>query len=80
MEPPNPMKKSFGSKCVFSMSNRNVKVVSMHYLNNVISIFVTALKKAALPPIDNGPRQPLRAEDVLNGILPPREWVEQGKP
>ena len=23
--------------------------------------------------------RPIRAEDVLNSILPPREWVEQGK-
>lgn len=22
---------------------------------------------------------PLRAEDILNGLLAPREWVEQGK-
>ena len=23
--------------------------------------------------------RPIRAEEVLNQILPPREWVEQGK-
>lgn len=23
--------------------------------------------------------RPIRAEEVLNGILPPREWMEQGK-
>ena len=26
-----------------------------------------------------GVKRPIRAEDILNGILPPREWVEQGK-
>ena len=37
---------------------------------------VTGMKKASLPPMEN---RPIRAEDVLNSILPPREWVEQGK-
>ena len=32
-------------------------------------------KKATLPPLDNKPKQ----EDILNAILPPREWGEQGK-
>ena len=27
----------------------------------------------------NNPQRPLRAEDILNDLLPPREWVEQGK-
>ena len=29
-----------------------------------------------MPPME---KRPLRAEDILNNILPPREWVEQGK-
>jgi len=28
-----------------------------------------------LAPMENKPKQ----EDILNAILPPREWVEQGK-
>ena len=32
-------------------------------------------KKQHLPPIDNKPNN----EDILNAILPPREWVENGK-
>ena len=33
-------------------------------------------KGGTLPPME---KRPLRAEDILNQILPPREWVEQGK-
>jgi len=40
------------------------------------SLISIGTKKAALPPMEN---RPIRAEDVLNSILPPREWVEQGK-
>ena len=32
-------------------------------------------KKSHLPPIDNKPS----SEDILNAILPPREWIEAGK-
>ena len=32
-------------------------------------------RKGNLPPMENKPKQ----EDILNAILPPREWVEQGK-
>jgi dynein light intermediate chain len=32
-------------------------------------------KKQHLPPIDTKPS----SEDILNAILPPREWVEAGK-
>jgi dynein light intermediate chain len=32
-------------------------------------------KKSQLPPLDNKPK----SEDILNAILPPREWSEQGK-
>jgi|TARA_B110000285_G_scaffold222260_1_gene276226 dynein light intermediate chain len=32
-------------------------------------------KKSHLPPIDAKPS----SEDILNAILPPREWVETGK-
>lgn len=36
------------------------------------------MKKQQLAPMNN-PQRPLRAEDILNDLLPPREWVEQGK-
>ena len=29
-----------------------------------------------LAPLEN---KPIRPEDVLNNILPPREWIEQGQ-
>jgi hypothetical protein len=32
-------------------------------------------KKAQLPPMETKPS----SEDILNAILPPREWVENGK-
>lgn len=32
-------------------------------------------KKTQLPPMDKQPR----TEDILNAILPPKEWVESGK-
>jgi len=28
-----------------------------------------------MPPVENKPKQ----EDILNAILPPREWIESGK-
>jgi len=32
-------------------------------------------RKGQLPPMENKPS----SEDILNAILPPREWVENGK-
>ena len=32
-------------------------------------------RKGTLPPMESKPKQ----EDILNAILPPREWVENGK-
>ena len=32
-------------------------------------------KKSNLPPMESKPKQ----EDILNAILPPREWLEEGK-
>lgn len=32
-------------------------------------------KKQQLPPLETKPS----SEDILNAILPPREWVENGK-
>ena len=40
-----------------------------------IQISVTA-KKKTLPPIE---KRNMRPEEVLDLMLPPREWVEQGK-
>ena len=36
---------------------------------------VESKKKAQLPPMEAKPS----SEDILNAILPPREWVENGK-
>lgn len=35
---------------------------------------VASRKKAQLPPMESKPS----SEDILNAILPPREWVENG--
>ena len=40
------------------------------YFSNIAS-----KKKAQLPPMESKPS----SEDILNAILPPREWVENGK-
>lgn len=37
--------------------------------------FGSSKKRGTLPPLENKPKQ----EDILNAILPPKEWVEQGK-
>ena len=36
---------------------------------------IASKKKAQLPPMETKPS----SEDILNAILPPREWVETGK-
>lgn len=42
------------------------------YLNLYLN--VASKKKAQLPPMESKPS----SEDILNAILPPREWVENG--
>ena len=42
---------------------------------NVNSFVIVGSKKQQLPPMDTKPS----SEDILNAILPPREWVENGK-
>lgn len=37
--------------------------------------FGATKKKAQLPPMESKPS----SEDILNAILPPREWLENGK-
>ena len=37
--------------------------------------FGKSKRRGHLPPMENRPKQ----EDILNAILPPREWVENGK-
>jgi hypothetical protein len=37
--------------------------------------FGSSKRRGTLPPLENKPKQ----EDILNAILPAREWVEQGK-
>lgn len=38
-------------------------------------LYIVGSKKNQLPPMDTKPS----SEDILNAILPPREWVESGK-
>ena len=41
-----------------------------------MDFLLTAIKrKGIMPPVENKPKQ----EDILNAILPPREWIESGK-
>jgi hypothetical protein len=48
---------------------------------SVVSLFVyrqfigAQKKKSNLPAMESKPKQ----EDILNAILPPREWIEEGK-
>ena len=41
----------------------------------ITNLNVASKKKAQLPPMESKPS----SEDILNAILPPREWVENGK-
>ena len=49
------------------------------YINFCVRDFFVSIlaskRKGQLPPMENRPKQ----EDILNAILPPREWAEQGK-
>ena len=38
----------------------------------------SAAKKKGLPPVEQR-QQPTQTEDILNSILPPREWTEDGQ-
>ena len=57
-----------------TIHSKNPLDVSSFKLNCFEFILFLA-KKGQLAPIENKPKQ----EDVLNAILPPREWVEGGK-
>ncbi len=46
-----------------------------NFLSNTSDIIIGSKKKGALPPMDTKPT----AENILNSILPPREWVEDGR-
>ena len=37
--------------------------------------FIASRRAGALPPMENKPR----SEDILNAIIPPREWIQGGK-
>lgn len=52
-------------KRLLAVSNRHI----------FLKDFIATKKKGNLAPIENKPKQ----EDILNAILPPREWVETGK-
>jgi hypothetical protein len=53
-----------------------VKTLFIQILKRSNSQCVGSLKKkGTLPPMENKPNQ----ENILNAILPPREWVENGK-
>ena len=64
-----------------SVSNNSIQPESISYPFSkttralLIQIDVIGSKKQQLPPMDTKPS----SEDILNAILPPREWVESGK-
>ena len=57
-----------------TVPSKNLLVVSSFELS-CFNLYLLSAKKTQLAPIENKPKQ----EDVLNAILPPREWVEGGK-
>ena len=60
------------SRELLAVSNNTLlfeTVLLTTYLN------IASKKKAQLPPMETKPS----SEDILNAILPPREWVETGK-
>ena len=60
------------------LSRKLLDVSDLPYSLNRYLIFFSNLaskKKAQLPPMESKPS----SEDILNAILPPREWVENGK-
>ena len=42
---------------------------------NAILMLIATKRPGTLPPMEKANKP----EDILNAILPPREWVEQGK-
>ena len=50
-----------------------IMLLGNSYGNNWM--FIATKKKTQLPPMETKPS----SEDILNAILPPREWVENGK-
>lgn len=67
MDPNDPFKKSFGGK--------NFSWFISNSWNALTDNIGSMKKKGTLPPMENKPNQ----ENILNAILPPREWVENGK-
>ncbi|KAJ3019444.1 Axonemal dynein light intermediate polypeptide 1 [Thoreauomyces humboldtii] len=47
--------------------------------SNTVLPPVGGKKGGALPPVDARPKTPSQTEDILNSILPPREWDETGQ-
>ena len=55
---------------------RLLTTLSYSDYNAVCELHLGFKKAGQLPPME---KKPIRAEEVLNTILPPREWVEHGK-
>ena len=49
--------------------------VQIEIQTETITAVLASKKKGALPPMESKPNQ----ENILNAILPPREWLENGK-
>lgn len=68
------------AKTPMTLSRRHLDVSDALWIlkrivpNNHIWIVATK-KRTQLPPMETKPS----SEDILNAILPPREWVESGK-
>ena len=61
-------------------SNSEVSIAISARLEFELRKLITALllgskKKGTLPPMESKPNQ----ENILNAILPPREWIENAK-
>jgi hypothetical protein len=55
-------------------SNKQVKFCNENFKLNETALLI-GKKKGQLPPMESKPKQ----EEIVDAILPPREWIENGK-
>ncbi len=65
-------------RTLMTLSRRALEVTQSNILTIITVLLIKysnlGKKKATLPPMETKPS----SEDILNAILPPREWVENG--